>query len=119
MKQDPCPVDFSRKYNLEIEPGKDFEIRENHWLPRKLSVRFIAFGKTLYCDCQLTILPDHEFLHIVQFNKFGVPRVAVHYMMHLIKNYFTTFNFAGAFANIPFEVEARQYEEAIKNQKIR
>jgi hypothetical protein len=118
VKTDPISLSFADKYNLTIEPNKDFYIRENHWIPQRLGVQFFAFRKTLYCNSKLTALPNHEILHIAQFKKFGVARVAVHYLLHLTTNYFRTFDFAIAFRDIPFEREAREYEEIMKQQKM-
>jgi len=111
MMDDQHPAYLENRYNLEIMPGRDYFIRENHWLPRKLGIRLIAFGKTLYCAGDLPVIPDHEFLHIVQFRRFGVPRVIGHYLFHLTRNYLTSFDFAQAYRNIPFEREARYYDQ--------
>jgi MoaA/NifB/PqqE/SkfB family radical SAM enzyme len=48
------PVDKGRtdvdwEYDLDLEEGVHFAVKRNHWLPRKLGVGFLAFGKTLYC----------------------------------------------------------------------
>jgi hypothetical protein len=102
---------LASKYNLNIMPDRDYHIKENHWLPQRLGIKYLAFGKTLYCDGKVQTIPDHEFLHIAQFNKFGKARVIMHYLLHLTKNYATSLNFADSYVNIPFEREARYYEQ--------
>jgi len=110
---------LERKYNLKIKPEKDYYIKENHWLPRKLGIQYFAFGKTLYCNGKIVAIPDHEFLHIAQFRRFGIPRVIVHYLFYLAKNYISSFDFAQSFVNIPFEKEARYYEQLQKQTSLK
>jgi hypothetical protein len=106
--------DLNKKYDLKMKAGKDFSIKENHWLPNKLGTEFFVFGKTMYCRKSLQKLPDHEFLHIVQFRKYGTFLVILHYLFYLSKNLILFGNFRKAFTGIPFEIEARSYEESLK-----
>lgn len=102
------------KYNLTLKENLDFFTKEHHWLPKKLGARYFAFGKTLYCDRDMPKIPDHEFLHVAQFHKYGIFGVLIHYLYYFAKNYFSSFDLANSFVNIPFEVEARVYEESRK-----
>jgi hypothetical protein len=34
--------DLNKKYDLKMKAGKDFSIKENHWLPNKLGTDFFA-----------------------------------------------------------------------------
>lgn len=97
-------------YNLDLKEGVDFKVKRGHWLPAKLGIECIAFGKTLYCRAADGDVPKHEFLHIVQFSRYGVARVIFHYLFHISRNYFRYCNFAKAFREVPFEVEARDFE---------
>jgi hypothetical protein len=98
------------EYNLDLKEGIDFRVKRGHWFPEKLGVECIAFGKTLYCRKVDGEVPRHEFLHIAQFSKYGVTRVILHYLVHLVRNYYRYRNFAVAFRQVPFEVEAGNYE---------
>ena len=100
------------QYNLDLKEGADFRVRRGHWLPRKLGIGYIAFGKTLYCRAADAEVPKHEFLHIVQFHEYGVARVLLHYAFHVGRNLLRFRNFAQAFRGVPFEVEAREFEAA-------
>jgi hypothetical protein len=102
---------LKKNYNLDLKPNRDFRIMENHWLPRKIGINYIAFGKTLYCSEQLDTMPDHEFLHIAQFNRYGTLRVLFHYLYYVTKNYLSSFDFGQSFVDVPFEREARYYEK--------
>ena len=42
-------MSFDTKYNLNLQAGKDFFIKENHRIPQKMGVDFFVFGKTMYC----------------------------------------------------------------------
>jgi hypothetical protein len=119
MMNDQPPNYLEKKYNLNLMPERDYSVKENHWLPQKLGIRFLAFGKTLYCDKEVLAIPDHEFLHIVQFNRFGTVRVIMHYLFHLTKNFCTSFDFAESYVNIPFEQEARDYEQQKKEGNLK
>ena len=101
---------MSGEYNLDLEEGVDFRVRRGHWLPRKLGIDWIAFGKTLYCRTANGDVPKHEFLHIVQFSRYGVPRVVCHYLFHAGRNFCRYGNVGKAFREVPFEVEARDFE---------
>jgi hypothetical protein len=105
-------IDLSKKYNLELKAGKDFMIKENHWLPEKMGADFFVFGKIMYCRRSMGTLPDHEFLHIAQFSKYGTILVILHYLLYLSLNLIRFWNFKKAFIAIPFEIEARSYEES-------
>ena len=105
---------FKNKYNLSLKENTHFFTKEHHWLPIKLGIRYFAFGQTLYCDRDIPKIPAHEFLHIAQFHKYGIIGVLVHYLYYFAKNYFSSFDLANSFVNIPFEVEARAFEEARK-----
>lgn len=102
------------KYDLNLEHNVDFFTKENHWLPKKIGVQYLALGKTLYSDRTIETIPDHEFLHIAQFRKYRIPGVLVHYLFHFAKNYFSCFDLGQSFKNIPFEVEAREFEKSKK-----
>lgn len=104
-------MEIKEKYNLELKAGKDFSIKENHWLPNKMGADFFVFGKTMYCRNAMTKLPKHEFLHIAQFRKYGSFLVILHYLFYLSKNGLKYRNFGKAFQAVPFEVEARKFEE--------
>jgi hypothetical protein len=101
------------KYNLGLRAGVDFTVKRNHWLPGKLNVACIAFGRTLYLRGSEERIPHHEFLHIAQFHKFGVIRVVCHYLLHLTKNYLRLGSFGESFREVPFEKEARAYETSL------
>lgn len=98
------------EYNLDLKEGVDFRVKRAHWLPEKLGIEWIAFGKTLYCRTADGDVPKHEFLHIVQFSRYGVVRVVVHYLFHASRNFCRFGNLGKAFREVPFEVEARQFE---------
>ena len=108
-------TDFAKKYNLNLEPGKDFRIKENHSTPEKMGVDFFVFGRTMYCRGKLEVLPKHEYLHVAQFRKYGVVLVLLHYLFFLILNMIKYGKFAKAFEAVPFEVEARKYEKEYSN----
>ena len=97
-------------YNLALQEGIDFQINRGHWLPRKLGVAYLALGRTLYCRETNAPVPKHEYLHIVQFHKYGWTRVVLHYLYHVARNYCRLRSFGAAFRAVPFEVEARDYE---------
>ena len=97
-------------YNLDLKEGVDFRVRRGHWLPRKLSVDCIAFGKTLYFRSTDEGIPKHEFLHLAQFHKYGAARVVLHYLFHLARNFCRYRNFRDSFCEVPFEREAREFE---------
>ena len=101
---------MSTGYNLALREGIDFRVKRGHWLPRKLGVPCIAFGKTLYCLAADAEVPKHEYLHLAQFQKYGVARVLLHYLRHVTRNYLRLGSFGAAFREVPFEVEARRYE---------
>ncbi len=107
-------IDFKKTYNLELKAGIDFNLKENHWLPNKMGTDFFVFGKTMYCRGGMQKLPNHEFLHIAQFRKYGTFLVILHYLFYLSKNLIIYRNFKKSFTGIPFEVEARSYEESLK-----
>ena len=98
------------EYNLDLKEGVDFRVKRGHWLPRKLGIEWIAFGKTLYGRTQDEKIPKHEFLHIVQFSRYGVARVVCHYLFHVGRNCCRYGNLGKAFREVPFEVEARDFE---------
>ena len=98
------------RYKLDLREGIDFRVKRGHWLPRKFGVDFIAFGKTLYCRAPDAEVPKHEFLHIAQFAKYGIARVLMHYVFHVAGNLCQSRNLGAAFREVPFEVEAREFE---------
>jgi len=98
------------EYDLNLEEGVNFKVKRGHWLPKKLGVNCIAFGRTLYFGQVDGGIPKHEFLHIAQFHKYGVARVVLHYLFHLTKNFFRYGNFQDSFREVPFEREAREFE---------
>lgn len=100
-------------YNLNLKEGKDFVMKNNHWLPKKMGVTYFAFGKTLYCVNSESRIPSHEYLHIAQYNKHNIPMVIFHYLQNFIKNYLKSKNPGMAFKEIPFELEAREFEGKI------
>ena len=98
------------RYKLDLREGIDFRVKRGHWLPRRLGGEYIAFGKTLYCRAADAEVPKHEFLHIVQFSEYGVVRVILHYLFHVGRNLCRFMDFGRAFCEVPFEVEAREFE---------
>ena len=107
-------MDFDKKYNLNLQAGKDFIIKENHLIPKKMNADFFVFGKTMYCKNKMEKLPDHEYLHVAQFRKYGSFLVVLHYLFYLSLNLIKFRNFGMAFQAVPFEVEARAYEKSRK-----
>ncbi len=108
-------MNFENKYNLNLQAGKDFFTKENHRIPQKMGVDFFVFGRTMYCRGKMEKLPDHEFLHVAQFRKYGSFLVVLHYLFYLSVNMVKFRNFGTAFKAVPFEVEARRYEETRKS----
>lgn len=106
---------IEKKYNLDLVPGKDFFIKENHRIPQKMGVDFFVFGKTMYCKGKMEKLPFHEFLHIAQFRKYGNFLVILHYLFFISLNMLKYRNFGLAFEAVPFEVEARNFEKSKEN----
>lgn len=104
---------MTNRYNLNLKAGVDFKVKRNHWLPGKLGIGCIAFGRTLYLRGSEERIPQHEFLHIAQFHKFGVIKVVSLYLFHIIKNYRRFGNFRDAFREVPFEKEARDFEAGL------
>jgi hypothetical protein len=107
-------MELEKKYNLNLQAGKDFAVIENHRIPKKMGVDFFVFGKTMYCRGKMGKLPQHEFLHVAQFRKYGSFLVVLHYLFYLSVNMVKFRNFGKAFENVPFEVEARKFEEERK-----
>ncbi len=101
---------MSDGYNLDLREGIDYKVKRNHWLPAKLGVDYIAFGKTLYVRMAQSGVPKHEFLHLAQFHKYGVIRVILHYLFHVSLNVCRYRNVRDSFCNVPFEREARDFE---------
>jgi hypothetical protein len=97
------------KYNLSLREGTDFYVKEKHWLPQKMNIDHIVFGKTVYCRGCKNKIPRHEFLHIAQFEKFGTIIVLMHYLFYGIKNLVKYRTLSTAFQEIPFEIEARAF----------
>lgn len=108
-------MDYSEKYRLDLQPGIDFKIKENHRIPEKMGVDFFVFGKTMFCRNKMEKLPAHEYLHVAQFKKYGIVFVLLHYLFYLAVNMIKYRDFGKAFVGVPFEVEARKYEESINN----
>jgi hypothetical protein len=104
---------MNKQYNLNLKAGVDFKVCLDHWLPQKLGVVAVAFGRTLYLGSNDDRIPQHEFLHIVQFNTYGVAHVVCHYLFHVSRNYRRFGNFKDAFREIPFEKEARDFEAGV------
>jgi len=99
------------KYNLGLKETVDFEFKRDHWLPNLLGPPYIAFRKTLYGKKGHDEVPLHEYLHLAQFDKFGAPRVLLHYLGHIARAVSEGANFKDAFVGVPFEVEARAFEK--------
>ena len=97
-------------YNLDLKEGVDFTVKRGHWLPKKLGVEYLAFGRTLYFRMVEGGIPKHEFLHLAQFHKYGVAGVVFHYLYHLARNLCRYRNFRDSFREVPFEREAREFE---------
>ena len=97
-------------YNLNLKEGVDFKVKRGHWLPKKLGVDYLAFGRMLYFRKVDGVIPKHEFLHLAQFHKYGVIRVVLHYLFHLAMNFYRYRNFRDSFCEVPFEREAREFE---------
>ena len=55
-------------------------------------------------------VPHHEFLHLAQFRRFGVPRVLAHYVRYAAAGFVRHRDLGRAFREVPFEVEARAYD---------
>jgi hypothetical protein len=104
---------MTKRYNLDLKAGVDFTVKRKHWLPEKLGSECIAFGKTLYLRGTEERIPQHEFLHIAQFHKYGVMSVVWHYLFHLARNYRRFGNFRDSFREVPFEKEARDFEAGL------
>jgi len=104
---------MKNRYNLDLKAGVDFKVKRTHWLPEKLGIECIAFGRTLYLRSSEHRIPQHEFLHIAQFHKFGVIRVVFHYLRHILINYRRFGNFQESFREVPFEKEARDFEAGL------
>ena len=104
---------MKKQYNLNLKAGVDFRVCQEHWLPQKLGVAAVAFGSTLYLRSKEECIPQHEFLHIVQFHTFGVVHVVCHYLFHIARNYRRLGNFKESFREIPFEKEARAFEAGV------
>ena len=101
---------FERKYQLGLRRGIDYAVREHSPLAKRLGIRYLALGSTLFSSGAVSEVPHHEFLHIAQFRRFGVPRVILHYLRHGIGHLIRTRDLGAAFRDVPFEVEARAYE---------
>ncbi len=101
---------MNSKYNLDLQTNIDFKVKENHWLPKLFGPKYIAFGKTLYCSEQCQIVPKHEYLHIAQFKAYGTFIVVMKYLFHFFRNFIRFKDARKAYAEIPFEIEAREYE---------
>jgi hypothetical protein len=69
---------MNRKYRFDLREGADFRVQREHWLPDKLGVECIAFGKALYVRRRDGAILRHEFLHLVRFRTCGAPRVVLH-----------------------------------------
>jgi MoaA/NifB/PqqE/SkfB family radical SAM enzyme len=101
---------FGRKYRLGLRRGVDYAVREHSWLAKRLQAGYLALGSTLYSSGAVQDVPHHEFLHLAQFRRFGVPRVILHYVRHGIGNLVRCRDLGRAFREVPLEVEARAYE---------
>jgi MoaA/NifB/PqqE/SkfB family radical SAM enzyme len=101
---------FERKYPLGLARGVDYAVREHSWLARRLNVRYLALGSTLHASGPVAGVPHHEFLHLAQFRRFGVPRVLAHYVRHAAAGFVRHRDLGRAFREVPFEVEARAYD---------
>ncbi len=104
-------MNLTNKYNLNLKPGEDFNIIENHWIPKKMGTEFFVFGKTMYCNNNMIKIPKHEFLHVAQFKKYGIFLVTLHYLFYISVNFIRYRNLGKAFSQIPFEIEARNFEK--------
>ena len=103
-------MEFEKKYNLNLQPWKDFNVKENHRIPQKMGVDFFVFGRTMYCRGKMEKLPNHEFLHVAQFRKYGSFLVVMHYLFYLSVNMLKYRDFGKAFQFVPFEIEARDFD---------
>ncbi|OGR04110.1 MAG: hypothetical protein A2284_09225 [Deltaproteobacteria bacterium RIFOXYA12_FULL_61_11] len=101
-----------RGYRLDLTPGRDFRLCEGHWLPRKLGLSYLTWGRTLYAGAKTAVVPTHEYLHLAQFHRYGKLRVFAHYLLHIFRGLLGGKNLAGACIAIPFEVEARAFEQS-------
>lgn len=100
---------MNRLYDLDLQEGVHFRVERGHWLPRRLGVDCVAFGRVLYLRHPDAAIPRHEFLHLVQFRTHGTPKVICHYLFHTVRNYVRHRNWAAAFRDVPFEKEARAF----------
>jgi hypothetical protein len=99
-----------RGYKTDLIEGVDFTVKRPHWLPRKVGVEWVAFGRTLYGRTAEGPLPKHELLHLAQFRRYGISGVLLHYAFHFVRNRWSCGSAGRAFSEIPFEREAREYE---------
>jgi len=101
---------FARKYSLALARGVDYGVREHSWLAKRLKIRYLALGSTLHASGAVPDVPHHEFLHLAQFRRFGVPRVVAHYLRHALAGLIRHRDLGRAFHEVPFEAEARAFE---------
>lgn len=96
-----------------LRRGVDFELKPGHWLPKRLNLRYLAFGRTIYARDEDDAVPSHELLHVAQFADHGVGGVLMHYLKHVGAGLLKHREAGRAFAEVPFEVEARAFAERV------
>ena len=84
---------------------------KGHWLPRRLKLRYLALGRTIYGRDDDDRVPAHELMHVAQFAQHGIGGVLLHYFKHVGKGLLRHRRLGRAFAEVPFEVEARAFAE--------
>jgi len=107
---------FARKYQLGLRRGVDYAVREHSWVAKRLRIRYLALGSTLLSSGAVSEVPHHGFLHLAQFRRFGVLRVIFHYVRHGVGNLVRCGELGKAFRDVPFEAEARAYEQICLDQ---
>lgn len=94
---------------LSLRRGVDFELKPGHWLPKRLNLPYLALGRTIYGRSDDDAVPTHELLHVAQFADHGLHGVLLHYAKHFGKGLLQHRQPGRAFAEVPFEVEARAF----------
>lgn len=86
------------------------KVRFSHWLPKLIGVTGITIGRTIYYSCARSfVTPNlfiHEYIHIYQYQRYGVFGFLVRYLWSYLVNLTRYKTHEEAYENIPFEVEA-------------
>lgn len=93
------------------------KVRFSHWLPRLIGVTGITIGKTIYYSCSRSaVTPNlfiHEFIHIYQYQRYGVLGFLVRYLFSYLGNLVIYKTHQEAYENITFEKEAYQGQSRV------